>query len=90
MSTDQAQQANVAAQIPATVAAISKLMIAVQGNVYGQVAPQLTKELMEEVVEWKLREFSEKKRMAVDVDEYNVVDIADGVDSRRHEEGERA
>lgn len=41
--------------------AISKLMISVQGSVYGKSVPKLTKELMEEVVQWKLREFDDKR-----------------------------
>lgn len=36
--------------------AISKLLISVQGAVYGSARPVLTKELFEETVQWKLAE----------------------------------
>lgn len=36
--------------------AISKLLISVQGAVYGSSSPVLTKELFEETVQWKLAE----------------------------------
>lgn len=53
--------------------AISKLMISVQGNVYGQTRPVLTQDLMEEVVQWKLREHEDKKHFGKleNVDAYN-------------------
>lgn len=54
--------------------AISKLMISVQGNVYGQTRPVLTRDLMEEVVQWKLREHQDKRSFADQtvVDKYNT------------------
>ena len=44
--------------------AISKLMLGVQGAVYGRGKPVLSLELMEEVVQRKLDEFEERRRLA--------------------------
>jgi ATPase family AAA domain-containing protein 3A/B len=44
--------------------AISKLFISVQGSVYGRAAPVLTRDIMEEVVAWKLAENEAKAAFA--------------------------
>lgn len=44
--------------------AISKLMLGVQGAVYGRGEPTLTLEIMEDVVQRKLAEFDERRRLA--------------------------
>jgi ATPase family AAA domain-containing protein 3A/B len=56
--------------------AISKLMLGVQGTVYGRKVPSLSLELMEEVVQRKLVEFDERKAMAVDASRADFTDSA--------------
>jgi ATPase family AAA domain-containing protein 3A/B len=43
---------------------IAKLMISVQGNVYGRSSTKLTQEIMEETVQWKLKEHDAKDSFA--------------------------
>jgi ATPase family AAA domain-containing protein 3A/B len=46
---------------------ISKLFISVQGDVYGRPAPRvLTKQILEEVVSWKLKEHADKDKFSTD------------------------
>ncbi|CAE7249335.1 atad3 [Symbiodinium sp. KB8] len=57
---------------------IAKLMLSVQGNVYGRGDAKLTQELADQVLEWKLAEFRSKGELSSSsmVDAYNTAGSA--------------
>lgn len=64
--------------------AISKLMLSMQGNVYGRADARLDLPLAEQVLQWKIAEASSKAQLssAGMKDMFNTVDIAQNVDAR--------
>lgn len=60
---------------------ISKLMLSVQGAVYGQDTPVVNRDTMEEVVQMKMREFVERQRQFGGFNEDNsVIDVESTVE----------
>ncbi|RYG51924.1 AAA family ATPase [archaeon] len=52
---------------------ISKLFISVQGNVYGRQTPTLTRDILEETVQWKLAEHTTKLHFGDSVYDYTAL-----------------
>jgi ATPase family AAA domain-containing protein 3A/B len=65
--------------------AIAKLMLSMQGNVYGRADARLDLDLAEQVLAWKIAEAGSKAALssASMKDMFNTVDIAKDVDVRR-------